>query len=160
MNVPGICLVAAGSLIFAATVMGTRPVEAVAGCIPGSYLAREASGTQSLWTFSSDGTFQATSSAERALNFSHIQGTWQRDAAHSARAVGLDFGFLPQPVGAGVPPQWVTRIDVSLTFARDCRQFAGGFELRFYDAAGDPLDPTTMAPAGADTLIGRRIQVP
>ena len=29
--------------------------------MPGSYLAVEGSGTQSLWTFSSDGTFQASS---------------------------------------------------------------------------------------------------
>lgn len=160
MNVPGICVMSVGSLLFATTLQGTRPVDTVGGCIPGSYLAVEASGTHSLWTFSSDGTLQATSSAEKVFGFSHIQGTWQRDGARGARAVGLDFGFRSQQVGAGVPPQWTTRLDVSLEFSRGCRQFAGAFDLRFYDVTEDPLDAPTTVPAGSDTLTGRRIQVP
>ena len=122
-------------------------------------LAAEGSGTQSLFTFSSDGTFHVASSGERAFGFSHIQGTWQRQGAHDVRAVGLDFGLPSDPTGAGAPPAWITRIDMSLSFSRDCRQFAGGFELRFYDATEDPLEAPTTAPAGTDTLTARRIQV-
>ena len=36
----------------------------VGGCIPGVYLVQEGSGTQSLWSFSSDGTIHSTSSAQ------------------------------------------------------------------------------------------------
>ena len=66
MNVPGLCFLCAGSLLVATSLVAPRSVEAAGGCIPGSYLAVEGSGTQSLWTFSSDGTFQVASSAERA----------------------------------------------------------------------------------------------
>lgn len=135
-------------------------VEAVGGCIPGSYLAAEGSGTRSLWTFSSDGTFQVASSAEKVFDFSHIQGTWERHGADSVRAVGLDFGLLPEPVGNGVPPEWITRIDVLLAFSRDCGHFAGEFELRFYEEGEDPLEPTAVASDGRDTVNGRRIEVP
>jgi hypothetical protein len=161
MNVSGLCVVCAGSLLVATGLAAPRSVDAAGhGCIPGSYLAVEASGTQSLWTFSSDGTFQVASSAERAFKFSHIQGTWQRQGAHDVRAVGLDFGLPSDPTGAGAPPAWITRIDMSLRFSRDCQRFAGGFELRFYNATEEPLEAPTTAPAGADTLTARRIQVP
>ena len=161
MRMPGLYFVCAGSLLVVATsAAAPGPVGAVGGCIPGSYLAVEGSGTHSLWTFSSDGTFQVASSAERAFSFSHIQGTWQREGAHDARAVGLDFGLPAQPTGGGAPPEWITRIDVSLRFSRDCRQFAGGFELRFYDATEDPLEAPATVPAGTDTVTARRIQVP
>ena len=82
MTVPGLCFVCAGSLLVNASLAAPRSVGAVGGCIPGSYLAAEGSGTQSLLTFSSDGTFHLASSAERAFGFSHIQGTWQRQGAH------------------------------------------------------------------------------
>lgn len=161
MTVPSLCFVCAGSLLVAASLTAPRSVGAVGGCIPGSYLAAEGSGTQSLLTFSSDGTFHLASSAERAFGFSHIQGTWQRQGAHDVRAVGLDFGLPSDPTGAGAPPEWITRIDMSLRFSPDCRRFAGDFELRFfYDATDDPLEPPTTAPDGADTLTARRIQVP
>jgi hypothetical protein len=41
-----------------------HPSEARDGCIPGTYLVKEGSGTQSLWTLSVDGTLHITSSAE------------------------------------------------------------------------------------------------
>ena len=75
-------------------------------------------------------------------------------------AVGLDFGFASQQAGAGVPPQWTTRIDAALEFSRDCQQVTGTFDLRFYDVPDDPLAALTTAPNGSDTLIGRRLQVP
>jgi hypothetical protein len=160
MNAPGIRLLSVGSLLFATSFAPARSVENVGGCTPGTYLAVEGSGTRSIWTFSSDGTFQATSSAERLFTFSHIQGAWQREGGRGARAVGLDFGFASQQAGAGVPPQWTTRIDAALEFSRDCQQVTGTFDLRFYDVPDDPLAALTTAPNGSDTLIGRRLQVP
>ena len=160
MTVPRFCFASAGSLLVATSLAAPRPVAEVGGCIPASYLAAEGSGTQSLLTFSSDGTFQVTSSGEHAFGFSHIQGTWQRHGAHDVRAVGLDFGLPLNPTGAGAPPEWITRIDLSLRFSQNCQVFAGGFELRFYDATEDPLEPPTTAPDGADTITARRIQVP
>ena len=141
MTVPSLCFVCAGSLLVAASLTAPRSVGAVGGCIPGSYLAAEGSGTQSLLTFSSDGTFHLASSAERAFGFSHIQGTWQRQGAHDVRAVGLDFGLPSDPTGAGAPPEWITRIDMSLRFSPDCRRFAGDFreqieQLAFVLTAG------------------------
>ena len=59
-----------------------------------------------------------------------------------------------------MPPEWVTRIDVSLDVSRDCEEFAGEFELRFYNAEADPLDPAAVMPAGSDSVTGRRIAVP
>ena len=160
MNMTRFCFVCAGSVLVATSLATPRSVGAGGGCIPGSYLAAEGSGTQSLFTFSSDGTFQVTSSAERAFGFGHIQGTWQRQGAQDVRALGLDFGLQLDPTGDGAPPEWITRIDMSLKFSQDCRRFAGDFELRFYDATEDPLEAPTTAPAGADTVTARRIEVP
>jgi hypothetical protein len=160
MNIPRLCIVCVGSLLVVASLAASRSVGAVGGCIPGSYLAAEGSGTQSLLTFSSDGTFQVTSSAQRAFGFSHIQGTWERRGAHDVRAVGLDFGLPSELTGTGAPPEWITRIDLSLKFAQDCRQFAGDFEIRLHDATEAPLAAPTMAPDGVDTMTARRIQVP
>ena len=102
MNAPGIRLLSVGSLLFATSFAPARSVENVGGCTPGTYLAVEGSGTRSIWTFSSDGTFQATSSAERLFTFSHIQRAWQRDGGRGARAVRLHLGFASQPAGADV----------------------------------------------------------
>ena len=153
-------LVCSGVLLVAVMAGGSRPVEAIGGCIPGSYLAQEGSGTHSLWTFTSDGTLQVASSAQWVFNFSDIQGTWRREGAYGVRAVALDFGFRPEPVGDGVPPQWTTRIDVAIEFARDCQDFEGGFDLRFYEDGQDPLDPSAVSSSGSDTVTARRIQVP
>lgn len=160
MKISGGCFVCAAAVLVAMSLAEPRSVGAIGGCIPGSYLAAEGSGTQSLLTFSSDGTFQVTSSAERAFGFSHIQGTWERLGAHDVRAVGLDFGLPSELTGTGAPPEWITRIDLSLKFAQDCRQFAGDFEIRFNDATEDPLETPTSAPDGVDTMNARRIQVP
>ena len=160
MKLRRIGVVCAGTLVVVTSLAVSRSDGPGGGCVPASYLAIEASGTQSLWTFSRDGTFQVASSAERAFTFSHIQGSWERDHARNVDAVGLDFGFRPQAVGAGVPPQWITRIDASLAFSRDCRQFVGDFDLRFYDAGEDPLDPAAKVVSAHDTVTGRRVEVP
>lgn len=160
VHLPVVSLVTAGGLLLATSLAGTQPAHAPGPCISGTYLAVEGSGTQSLWTFSSDGTFQATSSASRALNFSQIHGSWKRAGARHARVAGLDFVFRAQPDGAGVPPQAIARLDAWLTFSTDCRQLLGTFELRFYDAPGDdPLD-ASIPLVGSDTVSGRRVHVP
>lgn len=75
-----------------------------------------------------------------------------------ARAVGLDF-FLPEPVGAGAPPQSICG-STHRSFSRNCGQFTGEFELRFYNAAEGPLAAPSAVPAGTDTVTGRRVRVP
>ena len=55
----------------------TAYADADAGCFQGTYFVRESSGTQSLWTFSQDGTYQSASSAEAARSFGHAQGAWK-----------------------------------------------------------------------------------
>jgi hypothetical protein len=160
MKPAGLFLVSALVLLVATSFASSQSAGAVGGCMPGTYLAVEGSGTQSLWTFSSDGTFQATSSAAGALDFSTIHGSWQRDGPRTARAVGLDFILRAGPEGAGVPPEAIARIDLSIAFSRDCRQFAGAFDLRFYDGVADDPLRTVVAPSGSDTMTGRRVVVP
>src|SRR5262249_55212806 len=110
------------------------------GCFPGTYLVVEGNGTQSLWTLSQDGTFHITSSAERAFNFSHIQGVWTKAGARDAKARGLDFTFKRTPVNGGVPPSKITRLDALMTFAQRCEEMKGTFELRVFNPDDDPLN--------------------
>ena len=60
------------TFLLSSTSANSRDAGAQGGCLPGTYLVIEGSGTQSLWTLSQDGGFQVTSSAERAFGFSHI----------------------------------------------------------------------------------------
>jgi hypothetical protein len=138
-----------------------QPSEARDGCIPGTYLVREGGGTQSLWTLSEDGTLYITSSAEVAFNFSHLQGAWQQIRRGQAKAVALDFDFISSPIGDGAPPASVARIDISISFSRECNEIEGNLELRFFDPkTEDPLDPTTSAGVPTtDGFIGRRVRV-
>lgn len=147
-------------LFFAISASG--PVDARDSCMAGTYLVKEGSGTQSLWTLSDDGTLQITSSSQIVFNFSHIQGAWRQTKRHHARAVGLDFNFMTEPVGNGVPPASIARLDISLSFSRNCREMQGDFELRFFDSeTEDPLDLSTGpgAPTSQDTFEGRRVRV-
>ena len=68
-------------LFFNLTLSGILTVppyaDADGGCFQGTYFVRESSGTQSLWTFSQDGTYQSASSAEAARSFGHAQGAWK-----------------------------------------------------------------------------------
>jgi hypothetical protein len=73
------------AFILTSTNASSRDTGAQGGCLSGTYLVVEGSGTQSLWTLSQDGGFQVTSSAERAFGFSHIQGVWKKAALGTPR---------------------------------------------------------------------------
>jgi len=135
--------------------------EARDDCIPGTYLVKEGSGTQSLWTLSQDGTLQITSSAEVAFNFSHLQGAWRQTSRGRAKAVALDFDFISSPIANGAPPAAIARLDISISFSKECDGMEGNLALRFFDSkTEDPLDPSTGAGAPAlDNFLGRRVRV-
>ena len=136
----------------------SRDAGAQGGCLPGTYLVVEGSGTQSLWTLSEDGGFQITSSAERAFGFSHIQGVWKKTGARDAKAKGLDFNFKETPIDGGVPPSQITRLDIVMRFAERCEEIDGSFELRAFNPNDDPLDSNSPAIA-SDTFFGRRVRI-
>jgi hypothetical protein len=140
------------------TIASSRDNGAQGGCLPGTYLVFEGSGTQSLWTLSQDGGFQVTSSGERAFGFSHIQGVWKKTGARDAKARGLDFNFRETPVNDGVPPSQIARLDIVMRFAERCEQMEGTFELRAFNPNDDPLDSNTRAIA-SDTFFGRRVSI-
>lgn len=155
------CFVTAALVVFGSGVIGPPLARAAGGCVPGSYLVLEGSGTRSLWKFSRGGTFQVTSSAERALNFSHLHGAWKQKGSRGGKATGLDFVFLTDPVSGGVPPEFIARIDAQFSFSRNCKEIEGAFEIRFFAPdTDDPLDPATGTFIGHDTFTGRRITVP
>ena len=140
------------------TIVSSRDTGAQGGCLPGTYLVVEGSGTQRLWILSHDGAFQVTSSAERAFGFSHIQGVWKKSGARDAKARGLDFNFKETPVNGGVPPSQIARLDIVMRFAERCEEMEGSFELRAFNPNDHPLDSNTPAIA-ADTFFGRRVSI-
>lgn len=129
------------------------------GCVPGVYLVKESSGTQSLWTFSGDGTIHTTSSAQGALQFGDGQGEWKKARGKQVKSTVLDFSYSPSPVGSGFPPASIARVDAVSSFSRDCKDIHGSFELRFFDAqTEDALDPATDTGSPlAETFTGRRV---
>ena len=140
------------------TIASSRDTESQGGCFPGTYLVVEGSGTQSLWTLSQDGTFHIASSAERAFDFSHIQGVWAKAGARDAKARGLDFTFNQTPVNGGVPPSQITRLDALMTFAQRCDEMEGTFELRVFNPNDDPLNSNPPA-ISSDIFSGRRVSI-
>ena len=140
------------------TSASSRDMGAQGGCLSGTYLVIEGSGTQSLWTLSRDGGFQVTSSAERAFGFSHIQGVWKKTGARDAKARGLDFNFNGIPLNGGFPPSQITRLDIVMRFGDRCEQMEGSFELRAFDPNDDPLDANTPAIA-SDSFLGRTVSI-
>jgi len=139
------------------------PVHAASkgGCISGTYLIQEGSGTQSLWTFSKDGTIQSASSAQGPLNFSDAHGAWKQTRSREANAIFIDFNYGDADNG-GFPPSGIARVDAQLSFSKKCTQVQGSFELRFFDPeTEDPLDPSTDTGGPlSDTFTGRRVTVP
>jgi hypothetical protein len=131
------------------------------GCIPGTYLVQEGSGTQSLWTFSKEGTIQSASSAQGPLNFSDAQGAWKQKGSREAKVTFIDFNYGDAENG-GFPPSGIARVDAQLSFSKKCTQVQGSFELRFFDPeTEDPLDPSTDTGGPlSDTFTGRRVTVP
>ena len=145
-------------LLLNSTIVGSRDTGAQGGCFPGTYLVVEGSATQSLWTLSQDGAFQVTSSAERAFDFSHIQGVWKKTGAQDAKARGLDFNFNETPVNSGVPPSHIARLDIVMSFADKCEEMEGSFDLRVANPNEDPLDSSRPV-AASDTFSGRRVSI-
>lgn len=128
--------------------------------MPGTYLIKQADGTQSLWTLSKHGAVHITSSAEAALQFSHEQGIWKQHGSNTVKTMSLDFNFGPQ-VNDGVPPASIARVDALLTFSKTCRKVEGRFELRFFDPQSeDALEPTTdTGNAVSGMFTGRRLTI-
>jgi hypothetical protein len=139
-------------------IVSSSDAGAQGGCFPGTYLVVEGSGTQSLWTLSDDGAFQVTSSAERAVGFSHIQGVWKKTSPRDAKARGLDFDFNETRVKSGVPPSQISRIDIVMRFAEKCEKMEGSLELRLFKPNDDPFDSNRPA-ASSDTFSGRRVSI-
>jgi hypothetical protein len=136
----------------------TAYADADGGCFPGTYIVRESSGTQSLWTFSQDGTYQSVSSAEVARNFGHIQGAWKKTGVRELRATGLAFTFSSGNSAIGVPPLRTARVDTIMSFTNKCEEVEGTFEVRFFGPDDEPIsDPGEFV--FSDTLNGRRVTV-
>jgi hypothetical protein len=139
---------------------GVTRVGAASGnsrkCI-GTYLMVEGSGTQSLWTFASDGTLQITSSAqdvddEFTDNFSEQHGAWKRAGQGNVETTTLDF-----TVDGLYAPTRIARVDALVTFSNACRDVTGSFDLRFYVMPADPLDINAGTLAFSDMVTGRQV---
>jgi hypothetical protein len=145
--------------LFVLCIAQTLQAAPKGGCIPGTYLVVEGSRTQSLWTFSSDGTIQSASSAQGTLNFSDGQGAWKQSRSGKAQVTFLDFNYSNSSLNGGFPPSGIARVDATLSFSKKCDNVEGSFELRFFDPeTEDPLDPSsdTGNPL-SDTFTGRRV---
>ena len=154
--------VRAALLSFILTLNGVLTVtpyaDADGGCFQGTYFVRESSGTQSLWTFSQDGTYQSASSAEAARSFGHIQGAWEKTRDRELRSTGLAFTFSGGNGDVGVPPLRTARVDAAMSFTHKCEEMEGTFEVRFFDPDDDPLsEPGEFV--FSDTFTGRRVTV-
>ena len=111
--------------------------------------------TEALWTFSKDGTFQGTDSAQIAFNFSHQQGVWTHTGANKAKATWLDFNFATSPEPK---PDSYARVDAELAFDHGCDTLSGTLDLRFYALGQDPLDPKGGSYINQDVpFTGRRL---
>jgi hypothetical protein len=136
----------------------TPYADADGDCFQGTYFVRESSGTQSLWTFSQDGTYQSASSAEAARSFGHIQGAWEKTRDRELRSTGLAFTFSGGNGDVGVPPLRTARVDAAMSFTHKCEEMEGTFEVRFFDPDDDPLsEPGEFV--FSDTFTGRRVTV-
>jgi hypothetical protein len=103
-----------------------------------------------------------TSSAQGALGFGDGYGRWKQTRRQQIESTVLDFTYGKNPLGSGVPPASVARVDAKFSFSDHCKQLAGSFELRFFDpATEDPLDPASDGGTPVlDTFTGRRVTVP
>ena len=125
-------------------------------CFTGTYIFETASDSLSMWTFTRDGNVLVTSSVQKTLNFSDIQGVWKVADPGKVKSVLLDFSFN----NTGEPIN-VARLDVTLRkTGKTCDELEGEFELRFFEDGEDPLDPSTDTGTPlSDTLHGRRLIV-
>lgn len=125
-------------------------------CFTGTYLNIEGSGTQSLFTFTSEGNFISASSTQELLNFGTQLGSWIAMSGDTAKVVFLDFSF-----GENDELENIARADIDITFIGDnCEEIEGSFELRFFEENEDPLDISTdTGQAVTDNFSGRKIIV-
>lgn len=125
-------------------------------CFTGTYLNKEGSGTDSIWTFHKGGTFSGESSTQEELNFSGQLGSWVRTGPGEARVVLLDFSFDNDGIESNI-----ARADIDISFKGDnCMETEGSFELRFFQEGEDPLDlPTYQGEVIEDTFTGRKLML-
>ena len=155
------CLCIAG-VLFLVIGLGMNEVRANSqgarggNCYAGTYLFKSASNSLSMWTFTKDGNVLATSSVQKTLNFSDMQGVWKVTGPGEISALLLDFSFND----AGEPIN-VARLDVVLRQAsRMCDKLEGELTLHFFEDGEDPLDPSTdTGEPLRDTLEGRRLTI-
>ena len=108
-------------------------------CLVGTYLIEEGSGTKDVWTFTKDGNFIGTSSAQPLLNFSTLQGVWKQKDWKRAKATALDFTVDDQGNLLNI-----ARVDLLVEFNRkSCEKIEEEFSLRFFENGEDPLRPET-----------------
>lgn len=126
-------------------------------CAQGSYYGIDQTGSHIVWSLSAGGTFQGTNSAELNVGFGSQIGNWEivDDDPVAARATYLNFIFDP----GAFPPVLIGRVDISMEFDPSCETIHGTVELRLYDEADDPLDPSAGILINDDgTFQGRRIR--
>ena len=125
-------------------------------CIVGTYLIEEGSGTRGIWTFNKDGNFIGTSSAQSLLNFSALQGVWEKTGHRAVTATLLDFSFDDQGNLLNI-----ARVDIFVRgHGKKCENVDGEFSLRFFEDGEDPLKPETdTGQPFLDLFSGRRITV-
>lgn len=123
----------------------------------GTYLL-DFGGSAALWTFSADGTVQATDAAEDGRPgdfgfnpFSHQQGVWAATGDFVAKATTLHLGFAGEFGSAEGP----TRTDTTYTVTNDCASLQIKFDLRFYGSGQDPLDPNDGSQGFSGAGTGR-----
>ena len=154
-----LCLISSLFTLVMSCLTGSAQAETKNGCIPGTYLVQEGSGTQSLWTFSADGAIHIASSAQGLFNFSDGLGAWKQTRSREVKAIVLDFNYSLSQINDGVPPASVARVDAVFSFSKKCSSLQGTFQLRFFDPeTEDPLD--INAASGnpiSDTVSGRRV---
>lgn len=123
-------------------------------CFVGTYLNKEGSGADSIWTFHKGGTFSGESSTQEELNFSGQLGSWVRTGPGEARIVLLDFSFDDEGIESNI-----ARADIDITFkGENCGETEGSFELRFFQEGEDPLDLSTyQGEVIEDTFTGRKL---
>ena len=126
----------------------------------GTYLI-DFGGGEALWTFSADGTVQATDAGEDGRPglfdpFSHQQGAWTATADFVAKATTLNFRFA----GDFGPGGDVARTDMTYTPTSDCTAMAFDFDLRFYAPGQDPLNPNDGTTGFGGTGTGRLLTTP
>lgn len=123
-------------------------------CFVGTYLNREGSGADSIWTFHKGGTFSGESSTQQELSFSGQLGSWKQTGPDQAEIVMLDFSFDEEGIESNI-----ARVDVNITFhGANCEETEGSFELRFFQDGEDPLDLSTYGgEVIEDTFTGSKL---